>query len=810
MNEIDRNPNPSWVYLITALVLGLTVQGISTVQAQELVWAKQVSGLAVVAGIVVDGAGNSYVTGSFVGTTIIFGPGETNESTLTSAGGRDIFVAKYAPTGTLIWAKRVSGQGSKGIQSIAVDGAGNSYVTGGFNGEGTMIVFGPGEPNETTLLSERSTAYIFVAKYAPDGKLIWAKRDGKASQISSSALAVDSTGHSYVTGLFRGDFLPATFGLGEANETTLTSAGGLDIFVAKYAPTGTLVWAKRASGQGDEFVQSIAVDGAGNSYLTGEIVEFKVIFGPGDPNETTLTSVGTSDIFVAKYASSGTLVWAKRAGGPEDLADESGVSIAVDSMGNSYVTGFIREEATFGAGEVNETTLMVSEGTFDVFVAKYAPNGGLVWAKGAGGDSVDKGMGIAVDKLGNSYITGSFIQPILGENVIFGKGEPNETILKARPQSGDAMFVAKYAPNGNLVWAKGVSRSEGFDIGVDGSGNSYVTGSLSLGDVTFGLGEPNETTLTSVGFFVAKFSGSPSTPQAPAGSDFDGDGKADLVWRNTSSGVVAVWLMNGTTIASSGFPAGVPLAWQIAGVGDVNGDGKADVIWRNSTSGTVAVWLMDGVTITSVGFPGSTSMDWEIEQIGDVNNDGKVDLVWRNTNSGVVAVWLMNGATIASSGFLGGVPAVWQIAGLGDVNADGKADVIWQHSLNGTVAVWIMNGLSITSVGFPGSTSTDWEIAGMGDVDGNGTSDVVWRNTNSGAVAVWLMSGATMTSSGFFAGKGSEWEIEQVGDVDGDGKADVVWRNTNNGALEVWLLNGLAIIGSGSPGKVSLDWEVQN
>ena len=144
-------------------------------------------------------------------------------------------------------------------------------------------------------------------------------------------------------------------------------------------------------------------------------------------------------------------------------------------------------------------------------------------------------------------------------------------------------------------------------------------------------------------------------------SDVNGDGKADVVWRNTRDGKTAIWLMNGTAIASSGFPAGVPLAWQIAGVGDVNGDGKADVIWHN-TSGTVAVWMMNGLTITSVGFPGSASTDWSIQAVGDVNGDGTADLVWRHT-SGVVAVWQMNGPTIASSGFFGGVSAAWQIKG---------------------------------------------------------------------------------------------------------------------------------------------------
>jgi hypothetical protein len=95
--------------------------------------------------------------------------------------------------------------------------------------------------------------------------------------------------------------------------------------------------------------------------------------------------------------------------------------------------------------------------------------------------------------------------------------------------------------------------------------------------------------------------------------DVNNDGKADLVWHHMSSGEVAIWLMNGPTIASSGLLGGVPLAWEIAGTGDVNGDEKADIIWRNSQTGTVAVWLMNGLSVLSVGFPGSTSTDWKIQ-----------------------------------------------------------------------------------------------------------------------------------------------------------------------------------------------------
>ena len=105
------------------------------------------------------------------------------------------------------------------------------------------------------------------------------------------------------------------------------------------------------------------------------------------------------------------LVWAKRAGG------ENAVGIAVDSAGNSYVTGVFRDSTTFGAGESNETTL-TSAGFGDIFVATHDASGDLVWAKRAGGPSSDVGVGIAVDGSGNSYVTGRF-----GGRATFGAGE---------------------------------------------------------------------------------------------------------------------------------------------------------------------------------------------------------------------------------------------------------------------------------------------------------------------------------------------------------------------------------------------------
>lgn len=292
-------------------------------------------------------------------------------------------------------------------------------------------------------------------------------------------------------------------------------------------------------------------------------------------------------------------------------------------------------------------------------------------------------------------------------------------------------------------------------------------------------------------------------------NDLDGDGRADLLWRNTKNGSTAIWLLDGSGIAASGFPGGVPLAWQVAGIGDVNGDGKADVIWRHSTSATVAIWQMNGVTITSVGFPASVPRVWDLQAIGDVNGDGKADMIWRNSNDGNTVIWLMNGTRIAASGFLGKVSLTWQLAGAGDVNGDGKADLIWRNGTSNAVAVWVMNGLIRTSVGFPGSGSSDFQVAGVGDVNGDGKGDLVWRNSKNGEVLVWLLNGTIIASLGSLGGLPSEWQIVQVADTDGDGINDVFWRNNVSGQVAVWKMNGLSLPDTVFPGKASTDWEIQ-
>jgi len=290
--------------------------------------------------------------------------------------------------------------------------------------------------------------------------------------------------------------------------------------------------------------------------------------------------------------------------------------------------------------------------------------------------------------------------------------------------------------------------------------------------------------------------------------DFNGNCKSDILWRNSSTEEALIWLMNGTTLSSSGSPGSPASAWSIQGAGDFNGDGKADILWRNSTTGEVLIWLMNGTTISSSGSPGSPSSAWSIQGIGDFNGDGKADILWRNSTTGEVLIWLMNGTTIASSGSPGGPSSAWSIQGVGDFNGDGKADILWRNSTTGEVLVWLMNGTTIASSGSPGGPSSAWSIQGVGDFNGDGKSDILWRNSSTGEALIWLMNGTTLSGSGSPGSPASAWSIQGVGDFNGDGKADILWRNSSTEEVLIWLMSGTTISSSGSPGSPASSWQI--
>jgi M6 family metalloprotease-like protein len=275
-------------------------------------------------------------------------------------------------------------------------------------------------------------------------------------------------------------------------------------------------------------------------------------------------------------------------------------------------------------------------------------------------------------------------------------------------------------------------------------------------------------------------------------SDFDADGRRDLLWRHTS-GQTAIWFMNaGDTLGGGSFTSVDP-SWSIVGNGDYNGDGRSDLLWRHR-SGTVRVWFMDGTRTIGGGDVANVDLSWQIVGTADHNNDGKADILWRNS-SGLVVIWLMDGSQVRSTGVAGAAELAWQIAGSGDYNADGRADILWRHT-SGQVVIWFVNGTRSIDIGGVGSVDAGWHIAGTGDHNGDGYADILWRHT-SGQVALWFMNGSRIVGGGGFSIVDPDWVIAGQQDFDGDGCADILWRHTS-GEGAIWFMDGLrALRGAG-------------
>jgi len=391
------------------------------------------------------------------------------------------------PSGNMVWAKSFGGAGTDVGYSVAVDSDKNVYTTGSFQG------------------------VMFVTKMDPSGNPVWTKSFGGAGKNVGYSVAVGSDNNVYVTGSFRGtvDFDPDP-----DNIVNLTSNNdSLDVFMMKMDPLGNLVWAKSFGGLGHDEGFSVAVDSSDNDspdnvYVTGRF-QRTANFTPGTGTTNLISYRGSWDGFVAKMDSLGNLVWAKSFGNskpePKDHLNDYGTSVAVDSSGNVYVTGWFGGKLEFHDGADTATLNPLRNpsvdvhccghrsGRPDVFVTKMDPLGNLVWAKSFGGIYEDMGFSVAVDSENNVYVTGSF-----EGTVDFDPDPANFVGLTSNNDSLD-VFVTKMDPLGNLVWAKSfgdATEDKGFSVAVDSENNVYVTGNFR-GTVEFDPDPANFVGLTS-------------------------------------------------------------------------------------------------------------------------------------------------------------------------------------------------------------------------------------------------------------------------------------------------------------------------
>lgn len=289
---------------------------------------------------------------------------------------------------------------------------------------------------------------------------------------------------------------------------------------------------------------------------------------------------------------------------------------------------------------------------------------------------------------------------------------------------------------------------------------------------------------------------------AVATHDFSAEQRSDILWKH-SGGSVAMWLMNAGTVTSSLAVASVGAGWSVVGLRDFDGNGKADILWQNGS--TVAMWLMNSGTVSQSLSVASVGTGWSVVGTRDFNGDTKGDILWKHSG-GSVALWLMNGGTVSQSLAVGSVGTSWSVAAVADFNGDGKADILWQHTA-GALAMWLMNGGTVSQSLAVGSVGTGWSVAGTGDFDGDGKGDILWRHSG-GSVAMWLMNGGTVAQSAAVATVDGNWSMEQTGDFNGDGKSDLLWRHTS-GVLAAWFMNGASVASSAGVSTIDGTWVVQ-
>ena len=348
----------------------------------NVIWVKSAVGTSTDTGngVCNDAVGNVIVIGNFYSPSLSFGTVTLNNSSnnLTS----NVFIAKYDPSGNLLWATSIGGAGNESGYNISTDTLGNIYITGYFTSP--AIAFG------SFSLLNLGNNNLFVAKLDPSGNVIWAK--GGTVNSQGSDVKVDASGNVYLTGSFAG--APFTFG-----STSLTSSGGSDMFLVKFNSAGNAVWAKSANGTNQDFGNDIAINPAGEIYITGMTNSASMNFGA-----VTLTGMGNiTDSFIVKYDTSGTAQWANSIGGINNTAQLI-TGISLDLAGNPNVSGWFNGSfISFGT-----STLSNPGGLQPIFITKYDPAGNFLLANIISGNNIDAPTNISIDSNDNVYVAGSF------------------------------------------------------------------------------------------------------------------------------------------------------------------------------------------------------------------------------------------------------------------------------------------------------------------------------------------------------------------------------------------------------------------
>jgi hypothetical protein len=398
----------------------------------------------------VDSDGNQYETGRF-SSSASFG-----QKSLSSDGEADIFLAKYSSNGQLLWLLQAGGSGDDRGNDLALDRAGNVYVTGFFTSSGSFrSTSGP------TKMVTGNGQTIFLAKYSPQGVLLWVQTGTIGFGIENNdgiGVAVEpSTGTAFVTGRSSGE---TSFSSSDGTKHTVPGPGTWHMFLVKYDSNGRFQWGEYNEASPNSIGNKVSVDATSNAYVAGWL-EGRATFHSKDGHNLTVVGLSSppvqdpadfpNDAFLIKYDGSGNAKWVNQIGGYKGDA----IEIAASLNGKITITGLIgningtpAQSVTIATSQPGGTNVNLGGGHYtnpfnrDVFMATYNTAGALINASRFSGPKDDGGSGIVYDRDGNLYLGGVF------EGTINIQGH---VLTGSKPFS---FFVAKFTAAGALVWVR--------------------------------------------------------------------------------------------------------------------------------------------------------------------------------------------------------------------------------------------------------------------------------------------------------------------------------------------------------------------
>lgn len=400
------------------------------------------------------------------GNTLVTG---SYQGTLTvgtdvlNSNGTDVFLAKFGPGGQPLWAKSFGGNNTQVAQAVTFDGAGNAIVVGNFLG---TINFGGGNLNSPGCCFED----LFIAKLDADGNYVWAFQFGDGDVERAKEVTVNGSDEIFVTGEYKSSL---DFGDGGIADT----GGDFNIFVAKLSAGGAGIWSASFGDGVAQDGEAIAVDGNGDVIVAGDF-EGELSLGT-----TTLTAPGDQSMFVAKLSGqNGSPIWASSFG--DDSA--SAVAASVDAQGNAFVGGSYRGSIDFGDGD------MTSGNGDDVFVLKFEPGGEVSWWHSYGSSSPQTLGGLAATPAGDAFVAGGFAGDIdLGGGTLTSGGGGDVYVGRLLAADGCPQYQAAYG---------GAGEQSAQALAVNAAGEAFVAGTFT-DSIDFGTGP---VTAAATDLFVAK------------------------------------------------------------------------------------------------------------------------------------------------------------------------------------------------------------------------------------------------------------------------------------------------------------------